>query len=239
MNNRSIALLASTLVATSASLAIDSFKPALANTTFRCITNTTRGIYSTIAIRSNGTPTSPLFNWERTDFAPSGYTPQRRCNEVTRRLSNAVSQNGGLLSQLWLTTGRVNAQPVVCYIRGGDSGCNGSNILFTISPSSPHHRNPNGALNSLVNFSLTGAGSAIEETSGQQYVSLEKLVEAGANASQNSSNPPVPQLDPVQPNPTTPVNPPVSPNPTTPVNPPVSPNPTTPVNPPVNNGGGI
>ena len=228
MNNRSLALFTSTLVATSASLALDSFKPALANTTFRCLANTYQGGYSTIAIRSNGTPTSPLFNWRRQDFAPSGYTPQRRCDEVTRRLSNAVSQNGGLLSQLWLTTGRVNALPVVCYIRSGDSGCNGSNILFTISPSSPHSKNPNGALTSLVNFSLTGAGSAIEETSGQQYVNLEKLVEAGANANQNSSDPQVTQpVKPVQPS-----------DPIAPVNPPVNPNPPAPVNPPVNNNGG-
>lgn len=216
MNNRSIALFAS-IVATSASLAVDSFKPALANTTFQCVTNTSQGGYSTIAIRSNGTPTSPLFNWRRQDFAPSGYTPQRRCDEVTRRLNYAVSQNGGLLSQLWLTTGKVNALPVVCYIRGGDSGCNGSNILYTIS-NPDHRRNPNTALTSLVNFSLTGAGSAIEETSGQQYVSLEKLVEAGANANQNSSPPQVTQpTNPVQPtSPTTPVNPPANTSPTTP-----------------------
>ena len=226
MKNSSITLFTS-IVATSASLALNSQKPALANTTFQCLTNTSQGGYSTIAIRSNGTPTSPLFNWRRQDFAASGYTPQRRCNEVTGRLNTAVSQNGGLLNQLWLTTGRVNGLPVVCYMRGGDSGCNGLNTLFTISRSSPHYSNPSRALTSLINFSLTGTGSAIEETSGQQYVNLEKLVEAGAN-NQNSSNPPVTQ--PVVP---------VQPSTPTPANPPVNPNPTTPVNPPVNNGGGI
>lgn len=210
MNNRSITLFVSTLVATSTSLALDSQKPVFANTTFQCRTNTSQGGYSTIAIRSNGYPTSPLFNWRRQDYAASGYTPQRRCNEVTGRLNTAVSQNGGLLSQLWLTTGRVNGLPVVCYIRGGDSGCNGLNTLFTISPSSPHYNNPSQALTSLLNFSLTGSGSAIEETSGQQYVSLEKLVEAGAN-NQNSSTPPATQpVAPAQPDFSTPVNPPAN-----------------------------
>ena len=194
MNNQSITLLLSTcLVTTSVSFVLGSFKPANANTRFQCLINSTQGGYSTIAIRSNGTPTSPLFNWRRRDFEGSGYTPERRCNEVTGRLNNAVSQNGGLLSQLWLTYGNVNGLPVICYIRNSDPGCNSGNILFTISPSSPNYDNPSNALSNLVNFSLTGAGSAIEETSGQKYVNLETLVEAGTQANQNTSKPPIAQ----------------------------------------------
>jgi len=181
-------LSASFIVALPASLILTSTESASANTTFQCVRNTSNGGYSTIAIKSNGTQTSPLMNWKRTDFSPSGYTPDKRCLTVTNRLNGAVSQNNGLLSNLSLTSGKINNLTVVCYLSPSNPGCSEGNTLFTISPTSPNFNNPGKVIQDLVNFSQSGSGTAIEETGGRAYVNLEKLVDAGFQANQNYSN---------------------------------------------------
>ncbi len=183
-------LSATCLITLPASLILANAKSASANTTFQCVNNTTNGGYSTIAIKSNGTRTAPLMNWKRTDFSPSGYTPDKRCLTVTNRLNGAVSQNNGLLNNLSLTSGKINNLTVVCYISQSNPGCSEGNTLFTISPTSPNFNNPGKVIQDLVNFSQTGSGTAIEETGGRSYVNLEKLVEAGFQANQNYSDTP-------------------------------------------------
>ncbi len=149
--------------------------PISTDTTFQCTQSGTKG-YATIAMTSDG-PTDPMIEWERTDFNASGYTPSTRCQEVTRRLNIAATKYGnGKLSNLWLTSGRQEQLPVICYVRSEGAGCSKDNILFTISPSSPNHDNPGRALAQLVNFTNSGTGTAIQETEARQYINLEQLV---------------------------------------------------------------
>ena len=76
----------------------------------------------------------------------------------------------------------------MCCITQTNPGCTEENVLLTFSPNSRNSTHPNEAIQKLINFSQTGTGAAIEETGGRSYVNLEKLVEAGLQANQNSSN---------------------------------------------------
>ncbi len=116
-----------------------------------------------------------------TEFGPS-YTPQQRCRLVSDRLTQAVAQNGGRLSNLYLSTGTVNRLPVVCYLKGVQSSCNSNNLLFTLD--SRNAGNPNEVLNRLLNFGQTGSGGPIislvpptqTQPSQSRPISLENLV---------------------------------------------------------------
>lgn len=68
----------------------------------------------------------PVVRWYSEYFSGSGYTPLRRCQEVTGRFQSLHSQ--GQLS--FITTGYVNGLPVVCASNSG--GCNNNNLLFTL-----------------------------------------------------------------------------------------------------------
>jgi len=48
----------------------------------------------------NGGKTRELIQWRRTDFVKAGFTPQRRCDEVTPRLREAYD-NGSLKTLTW------------------------------------------------------------------------------------------------------------------------------------------
>ncbi len=153
---------------------------------FQCLKTDTTG-FATIAMTPDG-PTAPMINWTRKDFNPSGYTPSKRCEQVTQRLNDAANKHGsGKLSNLWITSGRVNRLPVICYVRSTDSGCGKDNVLFTISPSSPNFKNPSEALVKLVNFSVSGTGSPIQESAGRRYINLAKLVNASKQRKKGGS----------------------------------------------------
>jgi hypothetical protein len=73
-----------------------SSKPAFADTTFECIKAGSG--YATIAVTEEGAKTEPLITWNSQAMAGSGYTPQRRYNEVTGRLNTVVANVGGSFS---------------------------------------------------------------------------------------------------------------------------------------------
>lgn len=189
MNVRSLFFLslASTLIAQTA-LAV----PPNATQTFQCIplkTHQSGARFGTISFKPNGEATLPLLVWKTQEFSDSGYTPERRCYEVTDRLNRAVAQNNGQLGNLWLTMGMVNRLPVVCYVNNTNAGCDRSNVLFTLNKN--NSSNPSKVMASLVSFSLgsntaSGRNSAIEETTGIPYVNLGKLVEAASQPAQSS-----------------------------------------------------
>ena len=97
-------------------------------TTFYCVVADNR--YATIAKRGNRT-TPPMITWQDTSFG-SQYTPERRCQIVSDRLTQAVAQNGGKLIDLSLTYGSVNGFPVICYVRRQAEQCSSDNLLLTL-----------------------------------------------------------------------------------------------------------
>ena len=90
------------------------------------------GYYATVAVQRNGR-TAPVIAWTSEEFSDAGYTPQRRCGEVTSRLNGVLRENGNRLSNIYLTVGRVNSHTVVCSVGNMRSGCNRNNVLFTLS----------------------------------------------------------------------------------------------------------
>lgn len=150
-------------------------------TVFRCV-GSGRNL-ATIAKRGNRT-TDPIFLWQTTEFGRE-FTPNQRCQTVSSRLTQAVANNGGSLSNLLLTTGTINNLPVVCFVNGRGR-CNSGNILFTLDRKNA--RNPGAVLARLVNFAENGAGEAVVSRTRptgeaeQQYVSLQDLVDRSLNS---------------------------------------------------------
>lgn len=156
--------------------------------TFECIplkNHQSGSPFATVAVKTGGDVTSPLLLWKTQQFSESGYTPERRCYEVTNRLNHAVNQNDGNISNLWLTIGMINRRyTVLCYVNDTNSGCNRNNVLFTLN--NKNKLDPSKVMASMVNFSVTGRGSAIQETAGLPYVNLGQLVEAASKTSQQN-----------------------------------------------------
>ena len=185
------------LIATPLSLLIPNISfAAPAGTTFECkelFGDASGSRFATYAVLSDGSRSlSPLLKWRTEQFSDAGYTPERRCYEVTNRLNVAVRQTGGSLAKLYLTMGYSvtgDSSQVICYVNGTSSGCNSSNILWTLS--GENARNPAKVFAGLFNFITTaGSGSSIQESGGQPYVNLGELVDASfGNGTTPSSTP--------------------------------------------------
>ncbi|MEG5016621.1 MULTISPECIES: COP23 domain-containing protein [unclassified Microcoleus] len=158
-------------------------------TTFQCVTSGRN--FVTIARRGNVT-TDPMILWKSTEFGRE-YTPWQRCQIVSNRLTKAVAQNGGRLSNLQLTTGIVNNLPVVCYVNGRGR-CNSQNLLFTLDKRNA--KNPGEALTKLINFAQDGSGPvAVFRTgapsSAPQFVPFGDMVDRAFNSPNKKPSVPV------------------------------------------------
>ncbi len=143
-------------------------------TTFKCIelSNT----WATLAQRGSVISISPLITWNSLEFG-SDYTPEKRCGIVSRKLTEAVAQNGGILAGLDLTTGKVDdGQSVVCLLSKGQSSCDRNNMLFTLNRE--NSQNPSEVLNRITNFAQGQAypKSITEKANLPSIISLETLV---------------------------------------------------------------
>ena len=68
----------------------------------------------------------PVIFWQTLYFRDSGWDPQKRCEEVSRRLQ--AFNEIGILNDLVPAT--LNGQPVVCLARSSNGLCSG--LLFTL-----------------------------------------------------------------------------------------------------------
>jgi Circadian oscillating protein COP23 len=93
--------------------------------------------YFSCGTSSYGVPTTfvstpneniPLIRWVSNYFSQAGYSPEARCQDVSRRFNQFYSQ--GLLN--YVTTGYVNNMPVVCV--ASDIGGPCTEVLFTLKP---------------------------------------------------------------------------------------------------------
>ena len=76
-----------------------------------------------------------LILWESSYFSQSSWTPQKRCNEVTRRFQN-FSDQGNLK---YITTGKINQYNVICVSGqkpspGSNISCSSEGLLITLEP---------------------------------------------------------------------------------------------------------
>ncbi len=131
-------------------------------------------LFVTLAVRQDGQVSDPLIVWKTEEFSGAGYTPERRCTEVTSRLNTLLQENEQSLKGLYMTAGLVNGEAVLCAVSSTRSGCNTRNVLFTLNHA--NRRNPSQMLRNLASAGVVGSGNAIQESGGQPYVDLEILV---------------------------------------------------------------
>lgn len=119
--------------------------------------------YTTVAIynKNNITSSTRLIIWKTREFSSSGYTPQRRCREVTGKLKKIIAKNSASLNGLLLSTGRVDRYRVLCQGDRTHLGCNEDRFLFHISGN--NRQNPHRLISKLLNFSVAGSSSPIVE----------------------------------------------------------------------------
>lgn len=104
----------------------------LAALTFQC--NERKSIPATIAkIQDSGELL--LILWSSDFFKPAGYNAQVRCNQVSARFA-AYSKDA---SPIYLMTGKMNGQPVICLTSKDDGSCGegislSNGLLFTLKP---------------------------------------------------------------------------------------------------------
>lgn len=138
-------------------------------TTFNCIRSGEN--FATIARRGTRT-TPPMILWET---KLGLWDAWERCRVVSQRLTAAVAEGGGTFQNLLLTYGRVNNQPVICYVRSMDSACNSQNLLFTLKPSDRGQESI--ILEKLVKFGVRGSGVPIQQSAVQSYALLGESIE--------------------------------------------------------------
>jgi hypothetical protein len=122
------------------------------------------GIPTTYALTPIGK--KPVIRWVSKYFEGSGYTPQRRCEEVTQKMQTA--ENNGVLN--FITVGRENNQDVLCFSTAKGGKCDIT--LLTLKPDD--------SASKLIEdiFNINNAGGPIEQSSGQPYIDFEKWVKS-------------------------------------------------------------
>jgi len=103
-----------------------------------------------------------MVNWNYSGFGKE-FTPAKRCQIVSERLQQAADNNGGTFKDLQISSGTLNAMPVVCALQAKDRKCNQQNLLFTLKPEDS--RNPDAVIQKIFTFAKDGSSSLNESAS--------------------------------------------------------------------------
>jgi Circadian oscillating protein COP23 len=135
-----------------------------------------------------------MIRWKSTFFknGVNDFTPMSRCTEVSRRFQDFYNQ--GILS--YLTTGKMNAQNVICVAEEYGGPCSG--LLLTLEPKD----DPQQVLQELMNVRTRASGGPITRGSGSTYFDVEDFLETAPiqTTSQEKILPASPQSSLVKPN---------------------------------------
>ncbi|MEK0194095.1 MAG: hypothetical protein EAZ78_24655 [Oscillatoriales cyanobacterium] len=105
-----------------------------------------------------------------------GYTPERRCREVSQRLNNHLrTQN-----PFYLTHGKQDAYPIICVTDFEGGGCKERGLVYTLDPNGK--RRPDEVIIDLVNLAgndfdgipITATGCRLYVNVRQQLQGLKK-----------------------------------------------------------------
>ncbi|OCR00317.1 hypothetical protein BCD67_25290 [Oscillatoriales cyanobacterium USR001] len=117
----------------------------------------------------------PIVRWVSNDYFPPPWTATKRCQEVARRFQiNYDNRN-----LIYINTGTVNGEPVVCAAANKDDVCNSRNLLFTLKRGS----DPDATLKRLMDRRGLASGYVLSET-GPGSVNLERYLD-GVPAEEN------------------------------------------------------
>ncbi|BCU10808.1 COP23 domain-containing protein [Microcystis aeruginosa] len=117
------------LIGVGAALTLQS--PSQAQARFECLLPVTGphvGVPTTYA-KVGSNERKPVIRWVSGYSSGSGYTPQQRCLEVTRRFNTLYARPGGIDI---ITTGYLNGLPVIYSPSNGRERANRDNLLFTL-----------------------------------------------------------------------------------------------------------
>ena len=124
------------------------------------------GVPATVVKTKSGKQV-PIIYWKSTTFAGSGWTPERRCKEVSMRFQQFHSTN----NLEYITTGRMNGLPVICVANSNGGPCAG--LLYTLKPG----QNATATLQKLFDVQKKPDGSPLEETTSRMYVSVDSVIQ--------------------------------------------------------------
>jgi hypothetical protein len=154
---------------------IDPSEVANTGTQFTCVSQDDNSV-ATVGQRPGGQPI-PVIIWtsESSKYFGEKFTPQARCQIVTPKLNQAVAESGGSLKDVVLMNGQVGSKTVICVVSINDTGCDGSNTLFTLN--SRNAKKADQILAQIVQISREGSSAGvIWETKGRVQVRLKDLL---------------------------------------------------------------
>ena len=172
--------------------------PSQAQARFECLLPVTGphvGVPTTY-VKVGSNERKPVIRWVSGYSSGSGYTPQQRCLEVTKRFNTLDARPRGIDI---ITTGYLNGLPVIYSPSHGRERANSSNLLFTLK------RGEDATEKIQQLFDLReGAGTdpLFESSSDSVIVYFNKFLENApveTNPATGSSSSPAPGTSPEQP----------------------------------------
>ena len=160
---------------------LDPSEEAYTGTKFTCISDE-NGNVATVGQRPGGEPI-PVIIWtsDSSKYFGQKVSPQSRCQIVTERFNQAVTNSGGSLKDVVLTSGTVGTKTVICVLSINDTGCDGGNTLFTLNPKNA--KKPDQVLAQIAQISRQGSSAGvIRETGGRVRVKLTALLKGKSAA---------------------------------------------------------
>lgn len=136
-----------------------------AATASRFVCSSVGGVPTTEAITRDGRKVS-VIRWTSRVFSGSGWTAERRCQEVSSRFDQ-FRQQGRLR---YITTGRMRGQSVLCTAQSMAGACDG--LLYTLKPG----QDPSATLARLLELRVKARGP-LNETGPRLYISVDALLE--------------------------------------------------------------
>lgn len=172
IDNGSFLKLASMGLAISASFCSQALLPDPAHSKAQHFTCANRsGVPTTIANMSSGKEV-PMIRWTSSVFTDDGWTPERRCQEVSSRFTDYNNKN-----QLrYLTTGKMNGMHVICVALNKGDRCSG--LVYTLKPG----QNPTQTLNRLFGIQRKATGP-LNETGDRTYIDVNEYLGVGKTES--------------------------------------------------------
>lgn len=131
------------------------------------------GVPTTTASMADGRSV-PVIRWTSSTFDGAGWTPERRCQEVSARF-DTYHREGRLK---YITTGRMNGLPVICTSSSNGGSCDG--LLYTLKPG----QNATATLRNLLDIRIKARGP-LNETASRLYISVDELLDTSAAATIN------------------------------------------------------
>jgi hypothetical protein len=123
------------------------------------------GIPATVVQTKDGKQV-PIIFWKSNTFSSSGWTPIKRCQEVTTRFQSYHSDG----SLEFITTGRINNLPSICVAKADGGPCVG--LLYTLKPD----QNASKTLMELFSIRSQPNAAPLEETSSRPYFSIDAII---------------------------------------------------------------